>query len=125
MTPSRRRALLALGGAGLHCVVRAALAQSAVQGMRTARGEVMVNGRPGAPGTPVRAGDTIEIGKNALATFVVGRDAFLMRSDSRAELSGSGAAVVGSRGTAERAAVAVGAVTGRPWSHRVSTEDRG
>ncbi|HTQ75205.1 MAG TPA: iron dicitrate transport regulator FecR [Burkholderiales bacterium] len=97
MTPSRRRALLALGGAGLHCVLRAALAQSAVQGVRTARGQVRVNGKPGAPGTPVRAGDTIEIGKNALATFVVGQDAFLMRGDSRAELSGSGAAVAAVR----------------------------
>jgi len=45
----------------------------------------------------VRAGDTIEIGKNALAMFVVGRDVFLMRSDSRAELSGSGAAVAAVR----------------------------
>ena len=97
MTPSRRRALLALGGVGLHSALRAALAQTSAQGVRAARGEVSVNGMPAAAGTPVRPGDTIEIGKNALATFVVGQDAFLMRSDSRAELSGSGTAVAAVR----------------------------
>ena len=97
MTPSRRRALLALGGIGLHSALRSALAQAQAQGVRTARGEVKVNGRPAAPGTPVRAGDTIEIGKDAFATFVVGRDAFLMRSDSRAELAGSGTVVAAVR----------------------------
>jgi len=87
VTPSRRRALLALGGVGLHSALRSALAQVQAQGVRAARGEVSINGRPAAPGTPVRAGDTIEVGKNALATFVVGQGAFLMRSDSRAEFS--------------------------------------
>jgi hypothetical protein len=87
MKPSRRGALLALGGVGLHFALRSALAQVQAQGVRAARGEVKVNGRPAAPGTLVRAGDTIEVGKNALATFVVGQDAFLMRSDSRAEFS--------------------------------------
>jgi hypothetical protein len=99
MTLSRRRALLALAaGAGLHPALRVALAQSrAQQGVRTAKGDVRVNGKPAAQGTPVRTGDTIEIGKDAFATFVVGEDAFLMRGDSRAELAGSGAAVAAVR----------------------------
>lgn len=97
MTPSRRRALLALGGVGLHSALRAALAQTPAQGVRSARGEVRVDGRPAAAGTPVRPGDTVEVGKNALATFVVGQDAFLMRSESRAELAGSGTAVAAVR----------------------------
>ncbi|HET7765912.1 MAG TPA: iron dicitrate transport regulator FecR [Burkholderiales bacterium] len=98
MTPSRRHALLALAaGAGLPAALRIALAQSTAQGVRTARGEVSVNGKPAAAGTPVRPGDTIVLGKNALAAFVVGRDAFLMRSESRAELAGSGTAVAAVR----------------------------
>lgn len=98
MTPSRRSALLALGGVGLHFALRTALAQSqAQQGIRTARGEVKVNGEPVVPGGLVRPGDTIEVGKDALASFVVGRDAFLMRSSSRAELAGSGTLVAAVR----------------------------
>ena len=89
----RRSALLALAaGIGLHPALRAALAQtSAKEGMRTIRGEVSVNGRPTTLGALIRPGDTIEVGKDALAAFVTGQDAFLMRSNSRAELTGSGA----------------------------------
>jgi hypothetical protein len=90
----RRRALLVLAaGIGMPGALRLALAQNQAQGVRAARGEVSVNGKRAGPGAPVRPGDTIVLGKDSLATFVVGQDAFLMRSDSRAELSGSGAAV--------------------------------
>jgi hypothetical protein len=91
----RRRALLALAaGIGLHPALRTALAQtSATQGVRTATGGVRVNGKPAGPGALIRPGDTIELGKDAVASFVVGQDAFLMRSNSRAELAGSGALV--------------------------------
>jgi len=91
----RRRALFALAaGIGLHPALRVALAQtSAVQGVRAARGDVRVNGKPAVVGGLIRPGDTIEIGKDAVAGFVAGQDAFMMRNDSRAELIGSGAAV--------------------------------
>jgi hypothetical protein len=91
----RRRALLALAaGIGLPGTLRLALAQtSANQGVRAAQGDIGVNGKPAAPGSPVRPGDTIVLGKDALATFVVGGDAFLMRANSRVELIGSGALV--------------------------------
>ncbi len=91
----RRRALLALAaGVGLHPALRVALAQtSATQGLRTAAGAVRVNGKPAGPEALIRPGDTIEVGKDAVASFVVGQDAFLMRSNSRAELAGSGALI--------------------------------
>ena len=91
----RRRALLALAaGIGMSAALRRALAQStAKQGVRTAKGDVRVNGKPAPPGAIIRPGDTIEIGKDALAAFVVGEDAFLMRKESRAELIGSGVLV--------------------------------
>ncbi len=87
-----RRALLALGaGISLPAALRLALAQSsAKQGLRTAQGEVGVNGKPAEPGTLVRPGDVIATGKGAYATFVVGQDAFLVRESTRAELIGSG-----------------------------------
>ena len=90
---ARRRALLLLA-AGMPAAVRLALAQSSTrQGVRTAQGEIKINGKPAEPGTPVRPGDAIVLGNGALATFVVGQDAFLMRGDSHAELIGSGALV--------------------------------
>ncbi len=92
---ARRRALLALAaGISLPAALKLALAQSsAKQGVRTAQGEVAINGRPAEPGTLVRPGDTIVLGNGALATFVVGEDAFLMRGSSHAELIGSGVLV--------------------------------
>ncbi len=92
---ARRRALLALAaGISLPVALRLALAQSSTkQGVRTAQGEVQVNGKPARPGTPVRPGDTILLRNGALATFVVGQDAFLMRENSHAELMGSGVLV--------------------------------
>ena len=91
----RRRALLALAaGIGLPAALRLALAQSsAKQGVRTVQGDMRINGRPAEPGTLVRPGDTIVLGDGALATFVVGEDAFLMRGNSRAELIGIGVLV--------------------------------
>ncbi len=91
----RRRALLALAaGIGLPAALRLALAQSsAKQGVRTVQGDMRINGRPAEPGTLVRPGDTIVLGDGALATFVVGEDAFLMRGGSRAELIGIGVLV--------------------------------
>lgn len=88
----RRRALVALATAiGLPAALRVALAQNqAKQGVRTVKGDVSVNGKPAAADTLVRAGDTVVLANGALATFVVGQDAFLMRGSSRAELIGSG-----------------------------------
>jgi len=92
---ARRRALLALAaGIGFPAVLRLATAQtSSQQGVRSAQGEVRVNGNPAAPGTPVGAGDTVALGRGAFTTFVVGEDAFLLRENSRVELTGSGLVV--------------------------------
>jgi len=88
----RRRALLALAaGIGLPAALRLALAQSsAKQGVRSVQGDMRINGKPAEAGTLVRPGDAIVLGEGAVATFVVGQDAFLMRGNSRAELIGSG-----------------------------------
>jgi len=89
---ARRRALLLFAaGIGLPAAVRLALAQSsAKQGVRTVQGDMRINGKPAEVGTLVRPGDAIVLGDGAVATFVVGQDAFLMRGNSRAALIGSG-----------------------------------
>jgi len=91
---SRRLLLLSVLGTGgsLPLALRMALAQSK-QGLRTAQGELRINGKPAETGAPVRPGDVVATGAGALASFVVGQDAFLMRQNSRAELIGSGVLV--------------------------------
>ena len=86
---ARRRALLALAAAiGAPAALRLALAQSQAQGVRRAMGDVRVNGLPVVVGSLVRPGDTVVVGKEALAAFVVDQDAFLMRGNSKAEFAG-------------------------------------
>ncbi|HEY6242240.1 MAG TPA: hypothetical protein VIW78_15550, partial [Burkholderiales bacterium] len=62
---ARRRALLAVlsGGAILSTALQRALAQTVAQGVRGIQGEVLVNGKTAARGTPVRPGDTVTTGK--------------------------------------------------------------
>ena len=88
---ARRRALLALLGAGggLAGALRLAIAQPAIaEGMRQVRGEVSVNGKPVRAGDPVRPGDVVATGPRSSAAFVVGRDAFLVREATRVEIAG-------------------------------------
>jgi hypothetical protein len=92
---ARRRALLALlgAGAGLAGALRLALAQSGqAQGVRELRGDVTVNGKPVRVGDAVQAGDTVATGKRSFAAFVVGGDAFLLRDSSRVEVAGGSVA---------------------------------
>jgi len=78
-------AALALGMAQL----RLALALGSVApGVARARGDVRINGKPAQRGMEVRPGDVITTGRDAELVVVVGRDAFLVRANSRIELSG-------------------------------------
>jgi hypothetical protein len=90
-----RRAWLkrtAAGGAALALgmvQLRRALAANAVEeGVARVRGDVRVNGKPARRGMVVGPGDAVATGRDAELVVVVGRDAFLMRADSRIELSG-------------------------------------
>lgn len=56
-------------------------------------GNVTINGKPAAASSKIEAGDRIETGPEARLIFVVGADAFLVRENTRLELSGSGAVV--------------------------------
>jgi hypothetical protein len=87
---SRRSLLKGAAGAGLALNLGWAgelLAQGRVApGVRTVTGEVTVNGVAASAGMAVRAGDSVVTGPNGDVVFVVGRDAFMVRSDSQVEL---------------------------------------
>ncbi len=54
------------------------------------RGEVAVNGKPADMKTVITGSDLVTTGKSSHVVFAVGKDAFVLRSNSRLQLSGSG-----------------------------------
>ena len=76
---------LALGMAHL----REALAADAVgKGVARVRGDARINGKPAKQGMEVKPGDVVATGRGAELVAVIGRDAFLVRADSRIEFQG-------------------------------------
>jgi hypothetical protein len=59
-----------------------------VEGVRKVQGTVAVNGSPVQVGSIVFPGDIITTGSASLGVFVIGKDAFLVRENSRIELAG-------------------------------------
>ena len=88
----------AAGGAALAVAMahlRQALAMGTVEaGIARVRGDVRVNGQAARRGMEVKPGDVIVTGRDAELVVVVGRDAFLVRANSRIELSGDAARLV-------------------------------
>ena len=88
---SRRRWLL---GAAALLIVRDALAAGKIEkGVYRVRGDARVNGAPAREGMDVKPGDAVTTAAGAEIVFVINRDAFLLRANSRVEV-GSGAADV-------------------------------
>ena len=84
-------AVLALQMAGL----RGALAAGSVEkGVYRVRGDVRINGTPAKEGMDVKAGDVVTTGPGSETVFVAGRDAFLIRANSRVEAQGALGALV-------------------------------
>lgn len=54
------------------------------------KGQVQVNKKPADKNTIIRANDTIQTGDNSQIIFVVGKDAFIMHSNSSMQLNGTG-----------------------------------
>jgi hypothetical protein len=90
--PERRRYLRAGAAAALalqFAWLRGLLAAGSVEkGVYRVRGDVRVNGAPAKEGMDVKAGDVITTGARSDVIFVTGRDAFLVRADSRIEVEG-------------------------------------
>lgn len=87
----RRRFLL---GTAALLLVRDALAAGALEnGVYRVSGEARVNGAPARPGMEVSAGDRVVTGAGSEIIFVIDRDAFLLRGNSRLEVGGAAADV--------------------------------
>jgi hypothetical protein len=72
--------------------LRDALAAGSVEkGIYRVRGEVRVNGNPGVEGMEIKAGDVITTGASGECVFVSGKDAFLLRANTRFEAQGGAA----------------------------------
>lgn len=84
-----------VGSAGAAALTRQALAMGTAgplpEGVRKVQGSMLVNGAPAQVGSLVFPGDVITTGSASLGVFVVGKDAYLVRENSRIELAGEAA----------------------------------
>jgi len=100
MRASRRRLIgraLAAAVAVQMAGLRELLAAGSVEkGMHRVRGDVRVNGEPAKEGMDVKGGDVITTGAGSEAVFVIGKDAFLVRANSRVEVQGVAGALLAS-----------------------------
>jgi len=84
------RYLTAAGGAAAANLVSQALAKGDLPpGVNRLEGSASVNGREARVGTPVQVGDRISTARDSQAVIVVGKDAFLLRSQTVIEVKGS------------------------------------
>lgn len=86
-----RRAVM-LGLAAIPLLIREALAKGDKpirSGFHTLQGKVSLNDKPASLGGQVAPGDRISTGEKSMAVFVVERDAYLLRADSRMEIAQS------------------------------------
>ncbi|HEX2649750.1 MAG TPA: hypothetical protein VHN19_07410 [Burkholderiales bacterium] len=88
--PNRREWL---SGASLIALqfafLREALALGGVEkGIAHVKGDARINGTPAKAGMDVKAGDVVTTGPGSEIAFVIGRDAFLVRANSRVEIQG-------------------------------------
>lgn len=84
-----------LGASAALLLLRDALAAGDVEkGVARVRGDARINGAAARPGMDVKAGDVVQTFADGEIVFVVNKDAFLMRANSRVELEGSAGSVV-------------------------------
>ena len=97
MRASRRRLIgraLAAAVAVQMAGLRELLAAGSVEkGIHRLRGDVRVNGVPATEGMDVKAGDVVTTGPGSEVIFVTGKDAFLVRANSRVEAQGTAGAL--------------------------------
>ncbi len=93
---------LLIGIGGLFCAQqtfgnRSAMALGVSKppvGMVAITGEVRINGIAARPGSLVTPGDTVTTGADAMAIFLIGRDVYLVRDNTRLELDSQSADAV-------------------------------
>lgn len=127
MLIKRRRWLAGVSLVSLQMLVlrRALAAGSVEKGVARVRGDARINGVPAQLGMDVKAGDVVTTGADGEIVFVIDRDAFLMRANSRIEIQGQRSSLV-----AEGLRILTGAVLsvfapGRPKRVQTSTATLG
>ncbi len=97
MRADRRRLILGISGVALAMQMgwlREALAAGSVEkGVYRVKGDVRINGVPAKEGMDVKGGDVITTGPASEVLFVTGRDAILIRANSRVEAQGVASAL--------------------------------
>jgi len=97
MRADRRRLIQGAAGAALAVQMgwlREALAAGSVEkGVYRVKGDVRINGVPAKEGMDVKGGDVITTGPGSEVLFVTGKDAFLIRANSRVEAQGVASAL--------------------------------
>lgn len=98
---AERRAFLTkflfIGGVGIFGLSQAigrAHAMGAIKlpvGMRKVQGTVKINGETARVGSAVKPGDVITTGPGSMAVFVVGKDVYLIRENTRVDLESESA----------------------------------
>jgi hypothetical protein len=73
---------------------RPRIEEASRQGVIRVRGTARVNGRPAAPGMPVRIGDELTTSAGSELTVVVDADALLLRSNARIKLGSDEAGAI-------------------------------
>ncbi len=68
-----------------------------VEGVYKLKGDVRINGIKVKTGDLVKSGDTVAAGSNSYAVFVIAKDAFLIRENTRVLVSGNGLLIEGLR----------------------------
>jgi hypothetical protein len=94
--PARRHFLsqtLSYGllGIGMPGIIRNAFAMGSAdypQGMRKIEGQVSINGTAARLGATVNAGDIVSTGAASLAIFVIAKEVYMLRENTRLELVG-------------------------------------
>jgi len=87
-----RRTLLQLAALGPMGWLLRALADDSTTmttGVRQLKGSATINGQAAHVGSPVNDGDVVETGPDSQIIYVIDRDAFLQRANSRVEVGGS------------------------------------
>jgi ribosomal 50S subunit-recycling heat shock protein len=69
-------------------VARAAAGRPEASGIYDMKGTVHINRLPAKPGSIILPGDTVTTGAASYAIFVIGLDAYLLRENSRMEVTG-------------------------------------
>jgi hypothetical protein len=101
MNSDRRKLLHRLASGGALAAVAPFLIRNALamgsriypQGLHKLEGEVLLNNKPATAGAPVGPGDIISTGPNSLAIFVAGQDAYMLRGNSKLEISGAASVI--------------------------------